>query len=211
MVAVILQEFAGMFGKFTARAIVWGGPLVADQNREILSILLTKFDSICNKNVVFAQFRNLWDISIWKMLFEQHGYTFDEHLNVLFDLKQGKNELWKGMNPTRRKQINRGLKRDLHSVVVDSISAKELATCFAILKQVYNDAKLPHPEIGYFSDCYANIGVQRGYFKAALALYHDEIVGFRFFFVIMDCCMTGTPGAKKNITINIRMIFFPGR
>ena len=71
------------------------------------------------------------------MLFEQHGYTFDEHLNKHFSISETRKKImWKGMNFTLQEtKINRGLKRDLHSVVVASISAKKLATCFAILKQ----------------------------------------------------------------------------
>jgi len=180
LIAVIQKEYEGLLGKLTARAIVYGGPLVMGNSPAVASLIIEAFDKLCKKKVVYSQFRNLWDVKKYSEIFSKQGYIFEDHLDILFNLKQGKEVLWKEIHPTRRKQINRGIKREIKTKIVDLLQPKELVLCYTILKSVYKEAKLPFPSIVYFTNA-IKILIGLGYFKAVLALYINEIIGFRFF------------------------------
>jgi lipid II:glycine glycyltransferase (peptidoglycan interpeptide bridge formation enzyme) len=180
LVTAIQKEYTGILGKLSARCIILGGPLTINQDQEVTKMILTEFDKICRKKAIFSQFRNVWSMNLSKQTFEQNGYLYEEHLNILFDLKQGEEALWSNIHPTRRKQINRGYRRGVKTKIVDVLNPAELAICFNILKHVYDEIKLPYPSIEYFENA-IEILSNKGYLKAALALNNNEIIGFRFF------------------------------
>jgi serine/alanine adding enzyme len=180
LIAFIYKEYKGLVGKFTARAIISGGPLTIDNEVGIADLLLTGLDKICNEKVVFSQFRNLWDNRCFKSVFNKKGYQYEDHLNFLFDLSKGEEFIWNKIHPTRKKQINRSIKRDVHTKVIDDLTHDELDTCFTILKLVYKAAKLPYPDQEFFKKAFQILG-KSGYLKTILATFRGEIIGFRFF------------------------------
>jgi len=180
LVSVIQKEYTGLLGKLTSRAIIWGGPLVKGDNAEITSILLAEFDTLCSRQAVYSQFRNLFEINNIKEAYLHNGYQFEEHLDILFQLEQGEEKLWLDIHPTRRKQINRGFKRNIHTELIVNLQSDDLEACYSILKQVYREVKLPFPDITFFRAAIEILG-PKGYFKTVLAKYESEIVGFRFF------------------------------
>ena len=155
-----------------------GEPLVIDTGEIVISMLLMEFNKLCKKKVIYSQFRNLWDISGFKSLFAKNNYHYEEHLDILFDLSLGEESLWKAIHPTRRKQINRGFKREIETKIVDILQPSELMACHSILKQVYREVKLPYPDFEYFKNANQLLG-KKGITKAILAIYNEEIVGFR--------------------------------
>jgi serine/alanine adding enzyme len=180
LIAYIHAEYRGFVGKFTSRAITWGGPLVTNQNPDIAGLLLDEFDNICRKKTVYSQFRNLWDCSSYKNILDRGGYNFEDHLNFLFDLNKGEEYLWNKISATRKKQINRSTKREVKTKVIDNIAQADLESCYSILKLVYKFAKLPYPDIEFFQRA-NNILGSCGYLKAIIATLHGKIIGFRFF------------------------------
>lgn len=180
LVADMQSEYSGVLGKITARAIVWGGPLIKDQNTEIGYLLLKEFDIICKKNVVYSQFRNLWNTGFLKNVFSDNKFKFEEHLDIFIDLKKGKESIWGDFHPTRRKQINRGIKREIISEIVDKLNNEDFNSCLEILRLVYGVAKLPFPKKDFFSHAF-DILIKKKHLRIALARYKNEIIGFRFF------------------------------
>jgi serine/alanine adding enzyme len=180
LVAEIQREYNGILGDFTARAIVMGGPLVRDQKPEIAKLLIQEFDSVCKRKVVFSQFRNLWSTDELKTTFLFFNYAFEEHLNFIFNLNIGEANLWKNLHPTRRKQINRGLKREIIPLIQDELSQIDFDACLEILNLVYKDAKLPCPTKEYFENAYKVLS-KSGYLKFAIVKFDHKIIGFRFF------------------------------
>lgn len=180
LVAEVQKEYSGLLGILTARAIVMGGPLVKDNNPEVALLLLKEFDTICRKKVVFSQFRNLWETNEINSAFLSLNYIFEEHLNFIFDLTKSEDILWSNIHPTRRKQINRGLKRELIPSIQDELTSEDFDKCIEILNMVYKDAKLPCPSKEYFDNAYRVLS-KPGYLKMAVVKFEQHIVGFRFF------------------------------
>ncbi len=180
LIAFIYKEYGGLFGRLSSRAIVWGGPLVYENDPELTNLLVTEFIKICKKEAIYSQFRNLWDTHCFQDIFIRGSYKYEDHLNFLFDLTKGEKYLWEKIHPTRKKQINRSIKRGLNAQVVDHLNQIELEECYAILEQVYRVARLPYPDIVYFQKAFQVLG-SCGFLKTILATFEDRIIGFRFF------------------------------
>ena len=180
VVAYILRESNRLISHFSSRAIVWGGPLIKNGNEEILSELLKSLKDYLKNRVNYIQIRNLFNTSEIKDLFAGEGFVFEEHLDILFKLKKPLESLWKDVHPTRRKQINRAVKKGVVTEVIDKPDSDQLLHCYGILEQVYHKAKLPFPEKSFFEKSGRMISGD-GEFKAIIATWDNEIIGFRFF------------------------------
>ena len=85
--SVVQKDFKGFLGHFTARAINWGGPLIAHDDPEVLSYLLEQYNRQFKKKAIFSQFRNYWNQEESKSVFLSRDYDYQEHLNFLVDLE----------------------------------------------------------------------------------------------------------------------------
>lgn len=147
--AVIQQDYYFPFSYFTRRTIAFGGPLIRDNNTDILELILDEIDLICNKRSIYIQFRNFYqqDNSI-KNVFERKGYKYQKHLNILVDLKVGKEALWKGVKRNRKDGINKAKKQDFVFEVSDELDCFD--DFYKLLKITYRDIKLPYPHRSFF-------------------------------------------------------------
>jgi len=179
LVADIQSEYGGILKLLSSRAIVWGGPLIKDSNLDVFNLILKEFNKICKHKVVYSQFRNLWETSNYKNLFLSQKYHFEDHLDIHFDLSIDTGIIWENIHPTRRKQINRGLKRGITSQVKESLEPSELLTCYQILFSVYKKAKLPYPPLTFFQSAFDIFSGNKGIITT-LAYFNNQIVGFRF-------------------------------
>ena len=70
---------------FTARSIIVGGPLIADNiSDEALATLLKAIRRLGDK-VIYVETRNFNDYSRWKSVFEANGFAYQPHLNFHVD------------------------------------------------------------------------------------------------------------------------------
>ena len=86
LLAVIQKEYSGVLGNFTARSIIHGGPLVKDDDPDVLDFVLKEYNKIVKKKAIYSQFRNFWDWGNSKEIFGENGFEYEEHLNILIDL-----------------------------------------------------------------------------------------------------------------------------
>ena len=61
LLAVIQKEQKGFLGKFTARSIIIGGPLVKNHDEIVLDYLFHSYDDEVKHKVIYTQIRNLND------------------------------------------------------------------------------------------------------------------------------------------------------
>ncbi|MBO4369818.1 MAG: GNAT family N-acetyltransferase [Paludibacteraceae bacterium] len=67
-------------GWFSRRAIVQGGPVFATEND--LHLLLKQLTS-ATRHAIYTEIRCQTDYRPWQAVFEQHGYRYEPHLNIL--------------------------------------------------------------------------------------------------------------------------------
>jgi lipid II:glycine glycyltransferase (peptidoglycan interpeptide bridge formation enzyme) len=177
LLTVIQSEDQGLLSNFTRRSIIFGGPLIKNNDLKILDIILQAYDEKVRSKALYSQFRNLWDVNDYLDTFNKNGYKFENHLNIIIDLKKSESLLWQEMNPTRRKQIRRAAKRG--TTVKELTEIRDIESAYKILIEVYKNAKLPIPHISLFTESFSkmnSIGILRGFG----ALYKDSIIGARF-------------------------------
>jgi len=174
LISVIRKEYAGVAGSFTARSITWGGPLVADDKREILELLVEQYNKIIKRKVIYSQFRNLWDQENFIAAFKKKSYNYEEHLNIHVDLGKTEKELWKEVNSKRRNEIRRAKREG--TTFKELTSKDEIDRAYRILKEVYTRAKLPLLDKSLFNAA-LKILHPKGMIKFFGAVNQNKIIG----------------------------------
>lgn len=158
LLSVIQKEYNGFIGEFTKRALVFGGPLVLNNDIEVLKLLLQGYEKSIKKNAIFSEIRNQWDLDGAKDIFKQNGFDYSEHLNILFDLQKGEEQLWKEMARVRRKGINQAYKNIVLFKEIDLLDEVILRESYGIIKSVYKRIKLPIHEFEFFKQSKSCLG-----------------------------------------------------
>ncbi|MBN1337751.1 MAG: GNAT family N-acetyltransferase [Bacteroidales bacterium] len=149
VVGVIQKEYSGLFGKLSARSIVMGGPLVAENDSETLSLLLKEYNKMNSGVVIYSQIRNFFPQDSRKPTFETHGFSFVDHLNIILELRQGADRLWSDFSRSRKKGIKKALSSNL--IFEASNSPECLDDFYHLLSINYKRIRLPHPDKIHFN------------------------------------------------------------
>lgn len=173
LLAVIQKEYSGVLGNFTARSIIHGGPLIKDDDPDVLDLVLNEYDKIIKKKAIYSQFRNFWDWGDSKEILLTNGFESEEHLNILVDLTKSEEQLWKEVHSKRRNEVRRATKEGAYFSIENSEDS--LKKCYGILKEVYNRAKLPIPDYNFFYNLY-RMG-SNSKLIIGCAYYESEIIG----------------------------------
>lgn len=178
LLALIQKEHSGFLGHFSARSIIWGGPLVKDNNLDILNTILKEYNKLIKGKAIYSQFRNLWDWSNEKKdIFNNFGYNYEEHLDILIDLRKPEEELLKEMHKGRRKNIGRADRVPLEIVEIEN--RNDLDRCLDLIEDTYKRVKLPCPDREFFYNS-DKIVDNKHTLKKFAAKYQNTIISCRF-------------------------------
>jgi lipid II:glycine glycyltransferase (peptidoglycan interpeptide bridge formation enzyme) len=172
LLATLNHDNNPLISYFSRRAIIEGGPLVDGDNPLIIKYLLKQLNRKLKGKVIYAQFRNSFDLSLVHEEFIQEGFYFEEHLNILVDLSKAESELWNDIHSKRRNEIRKGIKEGTTFTASQNID--DIQITYEILKQVYLRAKLPLPSIEYFMQAKHILGDE---FKIFLAQFAGKTIG----------------------------------
>lgn len=178
LLATVVRTFPRPFSRITTRSIVWGGPLIKNNDPVIASLLLNEYNLRESLIVLFTQFRNLTDMSLLGPAFTENKYRYEDHLNILIDLGKGKDAIWSEFHATRRKQINRSLRRGVIVTKGDPADKALMDKCYSLLSIVYKREGLPFPDPAFFEKA-ADIFGEKGSLKLFIAWHENELIGFR--------------------------------
>lgn len=178
LLAVIQKEHSGILGRFTARSIIWGGPLVKDNNPEVLGLILKEYRKIIKGKAIYTQFRNHrgWSPKE-KEIFRKNGFTYEDHLDILFDLNKSEADLFKEMHKGRRKNIKRAERIQLEFVEIQDTN--DFEKCLTLIKKTYSRVKLPCPDRTFFYYASKVFNDKCSFIKFSVK-FKDEIIGCRF-------------------------------
>lgn len=174
LLAVVQKEYKGLLGKLSARSIIWGGPLVRDNDIGILQDLMNEYNRIVKYKAIYTQIRNIYIMDWAKNDFKKLGYDFEEHLNIFIDLNKSEDELWKEVHSKRKNEIRRASKEGTSFTEFSDCDA--LKKSWPILKDVYQRAKLPLPDISLFQNILVSEGVSAP-LKIFAALNNGQWIG----------------------------------
>lgn len=145
----VVQYFGGkLANKMFSRAVIWGGPLVLNNDERHAKEILKIYKGFVQHHAVFSQFRNLSNNDYLKDIIRDNGFQIYEHLNIHVELTKNEEQLWNEVHSKRRNEIRKAYKSGL--TFHDETQLNALKESYEILKEVYANAKLPLAEFDFF-------------------------------------------------------------
>jgi serine/alanine adding enzyme len=144
MTPVHITLMNGLLRRFTTRSVVYGSILAQDTARgqDALRLLLETYTRNIRGRSLFTELRNLQNLDDLEPLFEDHGYSYEDHLNYLIDLDRPVEEVLQSIGKRTRKKIRKGL-RDGHVQISEATNRAELAHWHETLQKTYSNAQVP--------------------------------------------------------------------
>lgn len=153
MVGFIQKEGGRIKQFFSRRAIVLGGPLLADDvtNEELTALLCVVKDKL-KKKAIYIEIRNFNDYGRWKSVFEQNGFEYEPHLN--FHVNTETVEVAQSNIGKHRWRYIRISLRD-GARLVECPSHSQIVAFYEILKDLYQSkVKTPLFPLEFFEKLY---------------------------------------------------------
>lgn len=171
LIAVIQKEKGYLKGKLSSRCIVYGGPIVKDNNGEVADNLLQQLIKQVKDKSIYIEFRNLFNLSTNQDVFLKNGFEYKGHFNFVVEIGTTE-ENFKKLNENRRSQIKKSLKSGVEILNANELS--EVEEFYVILKRLYEEKiKKPLPEFSFFENFFSlpNLG------KYFLVKYNNKVIG----------------------------------
>ena len=174
VVGYITNEKNSLKQFFTRRAIIIGGPLLAeDISNEALSMLLTSLKNLPSlqggaggRLPIYIETRNFHDYSKWKSVFESNGFKYQPHLNIQVTCDAAHT-----MSEQRIRQVKKALKNGAE--IVEASSEQEIRDWYQILSQLYREkVRTPLFSEEFFLEFYRN-----GVGKYLLVKHQGKVIG----------------------------------
>ena len=183
MIAVVVTNFNRLIGSFTKRAIIWGGPVVRENDPEILEALLREYAGHAKKFAIYSEFRNDMQQLKYRAQYEKCGFEFEDHLNIFIDFTKTEEQLWKDLSRSGRYKVKKAKKVGTQVKILET--AEQRDECYNILSEVYKHAKLPFPHRSLF-EAAANYLLDLGKIKFFGAINDNKLIGTRIILCHQD-------------------------
>ena len=174
---VTIQKEKGIKGYFSRRAIIYGGPVLIDNDIDALKELLKLISDKLKHDVIYIETRNFNDYSFFHSAFSDQKWNFVPYLNFQVDLQNKTlEELLGKMKYNRKREIRISFEEG--AKIDTATSVTEVKELYKILKNLYDTrVKLPLPELNYFEKLFqSTIG------KVFLVKHNQNIIGGSFCF-----------------------------
>jgi lipid II:glycine glycyltransferase (peptidoglycan interpeptide bridge formation enzyme) len=182
---VIIYE-QGIKKNLTKRAIIYGGPLVDHEHKNVnsaLSLLLSHLTKRLKGKAIYIETRNLNDYSIYNNIFLQNGFSYEPYVNYNIDISDIEKTLM-NFKSEKRRQIRKSLKSGVQIEIAKN--KKEIVDLYDILFQLYNNkVKKPLPDLKYFTDLFDLFKKYDNGFVSIL-VYNEKIIGGSFCPIFKD-------------------------
>ena len=160
-------------GFLTNRNLIVGGPVVNKGHEQAVNGLLKTYRAEGPKSL-YTQIRNVQDTTAVRSTFTANRFQYEEHLNILVDLRLSEEVLWKNVHSKRRNEIRRAEKEGC--TVELNTTPESLLACYEILTEVYHRAKLPLPDINHFKAILQHTTPTTG-LRLFTAVWEKKIIG----------------------------------
>ena len=151
MVAQVLWN-GGETGRWlTGRSIIMGGPLVENDDAEVLAELMKAYRERLPKWVVYSEIRPIYEIplEIGNWMLEIGKWKRVGHYNLVMRVDKSEEELWNGMHKERRRNVGQAEKAGLRfEEVTEDAGRREVV---ALLRKTYERKHVPMADDSLFA------------------------------------------------------------
>ena len=173
-VGYVTQEHYRIKQFFTRRAIIVGGPCLADDciNEDVsllLSTLRQRLSTGANAPI-YIETRNFNDYSRWKSAFVKAGFEYMQHLNFHIHCAD-ENEMWNRLSETRHRQIRKAIATGVR--IEETGTEQDVKDWYRILENLYRTkVKRPLFPIDFFLAFH-----RKGLGKYLFVKYEGKVIG----------------------------------
>ena len=197
-VGYVTKEKSALRQYFTRRAIILGGPCLADDcsDAEITALLEAVKSKTRHLSPIYIETRNFNDYSRWRGAFEKAGFAYKPHLNFHIDCRDNA-KMWERLSDTRKRQIRRvtservneltgervkgltdermnGLTGErVNELTSERVSEEEIREWYGILERLYRTkVKTPLWPVEFFLEAH-----RQGAAKYLLVRHEGKVIG----------------------------------
>lgn len=162
-VGYVTRELSAIRQFFTCRAIITGGPLIAnDCAKEEVELLLRAVRNELQAKSIYIETRNFNDYSRWKEAFEAAGFEYKKHLN--FHVNPTENNL----SDNRKRQLKKSV-----ATVEEASCGADIGKWYRVLAELYRTkVKTPLWPMRFFREAY-----RQGIGTFLLVKHEGKIIG----------------------------------
>lgn len=178
-VGYVTKERSRVKQFYTRRAIIIGGPLIADSaNEQDIARMLYAIQQPSHlitqspnhptwRNApIYIETRNFHDYSKWKNVFEACGFSYQPHLNIQVTCDAAHT-----MSEQRRRQVKKAIGNG--ATICESQAEQEIRDWYQILHQLYRDkVRTPLFTEEFFLEFY-----RKGWGKYLLVKHEGKVIG----------------------------------
>lgn len=172
MVGYVTKERSPIKQFFTRRAIIIGGPLIAeDATAEDVETLLkvvtnaSRLSPLASRPI-YIETRNFHDYSKWKNVFEANGFAYQPHLDIQVACNAAHT-----MSEQRRRQVKRAISNGAE--ICEAQAEQEIRDWYQILHQLYREkVHTPLFTEEFFLEFY-----RKGWGKYLLVKHEGKVIG----------------------------------
>ena len=164
---------------YTRRAIIIGGPLIADSaNEQDIARMLFAIQQPSHLNTqspnhptwciapIYIETRNFHDYSRWKSVFEANGFAYQPHLDIQVACNAAHT-----MSEQRRRQVKKAIGNG--ATICEAQSEQEIRDWYQILQQLYREnVRTPLFTEEFFLEFY-----RKGWGKYLLVKHDGKVIG----------------------------------
>lgn len=166
---------------FTRRAIIIGGPVIANDatSEEVETLMKAVRDQfkifdlrfLILNAPIYIECRNFNDYSRWKDAFASAGYEYKKHLNFHVDCRD-KEAMWERLSENRRRQVRKA-QATVECLTNERVNELEVREWYEILRELYRTkVKTPLWPVEFFLEIYRqSIG------KYLMVKYEGKVIG----------------------------------
>jgi lipid II:glycine glycyltransferase (peptidoglycan interpeptide bridge formation enzyme) len=176
---VTFQKEKGVKAYFSRRAIIYGGPIIADGDKGLsaCSFLLKAILHELKHNVIYIETRNFNDYNDYKSCFASESWRYESYLNIQIPLQdKSVEDILSAFKYNRRREISLSLKEGATYILADNTD--EITEIYHILEELYKQrVNLPLPSLDFFIKLFhSEVG------KVFVVIHNHKVIGGSF------CC-----------------------
>ncbi len=197
LVALVQKEHKGFLGKFSSRCILWGAPLILNNDASVFSSLIKVFDIKVKKLAIYTQFRNIDNVAHFHHLFSASHFKYEPHLDILINTENPFESIIETFHKSRIRNYNKALNKGVTIKLIDKYD--DIVKCYDLLLKTYQRVKLPYPDITLFKAVY-EILLPKNYCLIFGLFYQDLLIGFRLVLTYKNCMYDYYAGSSAEHT-----------
>lgn len=193
LLALLMWNGNGIAKMFTVRSVIIGGPLVQNDDADVLKVLLRHYRKVLPISTIYSEIRPIYSMDSLASVLNDEGFIRKGHLNLILDVSKDQQVLWGGMHKERQRNVKHAEKNGLeYKEVVDKESIDGIVD---VIKRTYKRKRVPMADFDLFLNAREAL---REYIEFFAAFYEGKIIAGQIRLCYKDLVYAWFAGSDEN-------------